>query len=233
MVVINKEDYTYAQSLGFIHKKNLFFVPGVGVDLNGYKVKISLKKIREELVIPNGKLLVTCVAEFSKNKNHQLLLQAWQKLDKNVIGDIYLLLVGEGALEKHYRSLVDKENIPHVYFLGFREDVTDILNESDIIVLTSKREGLPRCIMEAMACGKPVIATDVRGSRDLLQHGKTGYLVSSNQVNELVHALERLIKDNNLRKRMGEAGRAAVQSYSIENILQEMELIYERYLPVI
>lgn len=231
LVVINDEDYRYARRMGFVPGKNLYLVPGVGVDLNEYREDRFPNKVRQELGIPEGKLLVTCVAEFSKNKNHRLLLQAWRGLEQNLRDDVYLLLVGEGATEGPCKEMVKKNNLRHVIFLGFREDVPHILNESDIVVLTSKREGLPKCIMEAMACGKPVIATAVRGSRDLVQQGKTGYLVSPHGAGELVHALERLIRDRDSREQMGKAGLAAVVSYSLESVLKEMASIYERHLP--
>jgi glycosyltransferase involved in cell wall biosynthesis len=86
--------------------------------------------------------------------------------------------------------------------------------------------------MEAMACGKPVVATDVRGSRELVRHNKTGILVSLNNVNELTEAFEKLIKNKSLRDKLGQAGRKIIEHYSLNNVLNEMEKIYSKFLSV-
>jgi len=108
--------------------------------------------------------------------------------------------------------------------------VPEILRDSDIVTLTSKREGLPRCVMEAMAAGKPVVATDVRGNRDLVDDGHTGFLVRLGDVCGLAAALERLICDPELRASMGAAGRERIRDYSLERVLGEMSGVYSRYL---
>ncbi|MBC7325979.1 MAG: glycosyltransferase, partial [Moorella sp. (in: Bacteria)] len=104
------------------------------------------------------------------------------------------------------------------------------LAQADISVLVSRREGLPRAIMEAMAAGKPVVATDVRGSRELVDHGKTGYLVKLDDAEGLASALYMLINAPDLRQAMGKAGQKKIRDYSLDRVLQEMEAIYDRYL---
>ena len=105
-----------------------------------------------------------------------------------------------------------------------------ILKETDIAALVSRREGLPKCIMEAMAMGLPVVASNVRGNRDLVEKGHTGFLVELGDISGLVRALERLILDRELRVAMRAAGRNKIQDYSLEKVLAEMSSIYERYL---
>ncbi len=115
-------------------------------------------------------------------------------------------------------------------FLGYRRDVPQILKETDIAALVSRREGLPKCIMEAMAMGLPVVASNVRGNRDLVENERTGFLVELGDISGLVRALERLILDRELRAAMGAAGRNKIQDYSLDRVLEEMSSIYERYL---
>lgn len=195
LIVMNSEDFDNARRLGFKPDKNLFYVHGVGVDLSRYSLMSSLKEyIRSELGLSLDGVVVTCVAEMNPNKNHILLLNAWKKLSARH-PYCHLLLVGTGELMSVLQNKVKKEKIPRVYFLGYRRDVPQILQESDIVTLTSKREGLPKSIMEAMAAGKPVVATDVRGNRDLVEQGTTGFLVKLGDVEGLATALEELVSN--------------------------------------
>ena len=141
------------------------------------------------------------------------------------------MLVGTGKKIGVIQQKVELERIPRVYFGGYRKDVPQILKGVDIFTLVSKHEGLPKSIMEAMAAGKPVVATNVRGNRDLVEDGKTGLLVELGDVDGLAAAIEKLVSDPELRAKMGAAGQKKVQDYSLEKVLTEMAAIYDRYLP--
>jgi len=230
LIVINSEDYEQAQRMGFKPGKNLFFVHGVGVDLKrfsrGHEHRFS---VRKELGLSKKDVVITCVAEFIPRKNHGFLLDAW-RLVARAEQKAHLLLVGNGRLRNAVEARVYQEHIPRVYFLGFRRDVSRILTTTDVFVLTSKHEGLARCVMEAMAAGKPVVVTNVRGNRDLVEHGDDGFLVELGDVEGLAQALLQLIRNPGLREKMGQAGRAKIQDYSLERVLDEMSAIYARYL---
>ena len=119
--------------------------------------------------------------------------------------------------------------IPRVYFLGFRQDIPKVLQDTDIFVLVSCREGLPRAVMEAMAAGKPVVASNVRGNRDLVEHGKTGFLVELGDVEGLARYLKMLALDERLRLSFGATGREKIKNYSLNKVLAEIDSIYSRY----
>ncbi len=230
LIVMNSEDFENAQKLGFKAGDNLFYVHGVGVDLSEYADPLVCENnIRASLGIGQEDIIVTCVAELNKNKNHDFLLDAWGELTR-WHNYIHLLFVGTGEKIATLQKRVMQEHLQRVYFLGYRRDVPQILRETDIATLVSKREGLPRCIIEAMAAGKPVVASNVRGPRELIEDGKTGFLVELGDVVGLARALEKLILDRELRNAMGEAGQKKIQDYSLEKVLVEMERIYERYL---
>ncbi|ADL07269.1 glycosyltransferase family 4 protein [Thermosediminibacter oceani] len=230
LIVINREDFEIARRFGFEPGRNLFYVHGVGVNLSCYTSLPSKGQyIRVDLGLSHSDIIITCVAEMTPNKNHILILKAWKKLAAKC-SHCHLLLVGKGELMPALKKKVKEEKIPRVYFLGYRRDVPQILRESDIVTLTSKREGLPKSIMEAMAAGKPVVATNVRGSRDLVEHGKTGFLVDLGDDEGLFFALKSLIENGELRKTMGKAGREKIKDYSMDRVLNEMEAIYMRYL---
>ena len=225
LLVMNQEDFENGKKLGFIPGESLFFVHGVGVDIKRYSQAQEGKDIRVELGIHNDAVVMTCVAEFIPRKNHEFLLNAWEnivKIDKH----LHLLLVGDGTLLKNYQN----RDFLNVHFLGKRLDVPEILKASDIITLTSIHEGLPRCIMEAMAAGKPVVATDIRGSRDLVKDGVNGFLVKLGDVQGLVDSILKLANDEGLRDRMGKKGRELIEDYSLENVLEEMAEIYDKFL---
>lgn len=230
LIVMNGEDFDNAQRLGFKVGENLFYVHGVGVDLSEYTdPPVSGNNARASLQIGSENVIVTCIGELNENKNHDFLLDAWRELAGRY-DYIHLLFVGTGEMMEALQKRIVQEQIKRVHFLGYRRDVPQILRETDIATLVSKREGLPKCIMEAMAAGKPVVASNVRGNRDLVDHGKTGFLVELGDVSGLVQAFEKLILDRQLRISMGEAGQKKIRDYSLENVLAEMADIYDRYL---
>jgi len=227
LLVMNEEDFEHGKKLGFVPGKNLFFVHGVGVELERFhSVNSSLRK---ELGIGEEEVVATCVAEFTPTKNHAFLLSAWEKVAKRC-AHAHLILVGDGELWEETKRRVEQESLPRVHFLGKRKDVPAILSVSDIVVLVSRREGLPRALLEGMAAGKPLVATDVRGNRDLVENGVNGFLVPLGDTGALAQALGQLIESKELRKKMGEASRRKVEAYSLERVLQEMEEIYRKFL---
>jgi glycosyltransferase involved in cell wall biosynthesis len=230
LIVMNEEDFENAQKLGFKPGENLFRVNGVGVELDQYSARAAEgSSIRAVLGIGPDDVVITCVAELNENKNHAFLLEAWLEVSR-CFERCHLLLVGTGEKMLALQQWVVQKRVPRVRFLGYRRDVPQILRESDIATLVSKREGLPKYVMEAMAAGKPVVASNVRGNRDLVTVGQTGLLVEPGDVPGLAKALETLISDRQLRVALGAAGRQKIQAFSLEKVLGEMAAIYDRYL---
>ena len=119
--------------------------------------------------------------------------------------------------------------------LGFRTDINEIISCADVGMLMSYREGLPRNIMELMAFGKPVIGTDIRGIRDLIDEGENGYLVEVGDYMQTYYALNTLMSDGELLEGMNECSFDRVKKYSAESVVGELlevirgGLYYERY----
>jgi glycosyltransferase involved in cell wall biosynthesis len=229
LVVMNEEDWTRAKRMGFVSGKNLFLVHGVGVDLGAYCSASNDSILRNQLGVRLDEVAVCCVAEMIPRKNHAMLMEAW-KLVARSEERAHLLLVGDGPLRGKLETKVLEDRIPRVHFLGVRADVPAILAGSAVLVLSSKQEGLARCIMEAMAAGRPVVATDIRGNRDLVVDGETGFLVKLGDTAGLAHSLLQLLGDPGLRQRMGQAGCQRVKDYSLERVLDEMAAVYDRCL---
>jgi glycosyltransferase involved in cell wall biosynthesis len=175
-------------------------------------------------------VLITHVGRFVEVKNHALLVNAFARVRSTA--PTYLLLVGGGELKDVVRQQVEQLHLSErVRFLGVRADVPDILNASDIFVLSSKWEGNPMSVQEAMASGLPVVSTAVGGVPELVQHGQTGLLVPSEDAAALAHALQTLIDHPEQRKQMGEAARRhACTHFDIRQTVRQYEEIYEQIL---
>jgi len=231
LITINEEDYKAAQKFKLRKNGKVFFVPGVGVDIVGLEQRIASidrSEKRKELGLSADAAVIITVGELNANKNHIQVLEALSKLNKT---NFHYLIVGNGEDEQKLQKAVNELLLrDKVSFLGFRRDVPELLTASDVFILTSRREGLPKAVMEAMAVGLPIIATDVRGNRDLVKSGENGYLVPLGNAEQTAIAIERLIDSEDLRRSMGGKSKELVKQYDLQNILKEMEKIYDNIL---
>jgi glycosyltransferase involved in cell wall biosynthesis len=180
--------------------------------------------IRQAYQLPPGALIVTCVANLRPAKGHDMLLQALPALQPP--RPTYLLLVGDGPLRAELEMQLPPSQC-QVHFLGHRTDVPAILADSDIFVLASAWEGLPGAVLEAMASGLPVVATDVGGVPELVVNGTTGLLVPAGDSAEMTAALDTLLNSPGLRAKMGHAGRERVaQHFTLAQSVTALEKIY-------
>ncbi|MFC2083287.1 glycosyltransferase family 4 protein [Candidatus Bipolaricaulota bacterium] len=231
LIVMNEEDLHYGMKMGFTQGENLFRVHGVGVDLSFYggATADDGHTVRREFGLASDDILVSCIAGIRPGKNHELLLDAWQRLADSQVNAHLLLVGGFGASSHSVKRRLDMGRNLRIHLGGFRRDIPSVLQATDVLVLASQREGLPRCIMEAMAAAKPVVATSARGNRDLIDHGCNGLLVVPEDSAGLAEALATLIRDPGLRIKMGKRGREKIEEYSLDRVLDEMGLIYDRF----
>ena len=153
-------------------------------------------------------LKILMVARFDRQKDHKTLIEAFQD-----ISGAELILVGDGSSFDEMQDLVKKLNLSdRVQFLGFREDVAEIIAQSHIFVLISNWEGLPCTIIEAMRANLPVIASAVGGISELIENGKTGYLIPHGDRVFFKQKLVELLDNPELRVKMGQAGRQKYES---------------------
>ncbi|KIX84467.1 glycosyltransferase [Thermus filiformis] len=153
-----------------------------------------------------GKLVWIHVGRFAPQKNHRLLVEAFaQALAR--LPSMELWLVGEGPLRPQVEEQVQKAGlVEYVRFLGLRRDIPELLSQADALLLPSDWEGVPLVVLEAMAAGKPVVATKVGGVPELVEHGVTGFLVPPGDPGALAEAILRVASSGELRRQMGEAG---------------------------
>jgi glycosyltransferase involved in cell wall biosynthesis len=174
--------------------------------------------LRAELGIADGDLLLAHVGRLAPVKGQQELVEALRDLGRN---DVHVVFFGRdvergGAFAAELERLADGLN---VRFAGFRADAAAALGEADALVLPSWIEGLPLVVLEAMAQAKPVVATAVGGTPEAVVDGDTGLLVAPRDVSALTGALERLVGDEDLRRRLGEAGRRRVEAHFSANAM--------------
>jgi glycosyltransferase involved in cell wall biosynthesis len=182
---------------------------------------------RSSFGIPSDAILATAIAIFRPEKDLKTLILATSLLSRKY-PRFHVLLVGDGPCEKDLRNAVIEMKVEdRVHFAGFLNGPPTPHKFGDIAVLCSLHEGFPNSIVEAMAAGKPVVATQVGGIPDAVEDGRTGILVSPSSPVQLAEALGRLIDDDNLRASMGEAGRLkAKRLYSASAVLEQLDVLY-------
>lgn len=231
----SREDYEYVLASGMVPPARARCL-GNGIDLNAFDItrwdRPWERQFLRQTFFGDGDYIVALMVAFMiERKGHIYLLRALERMGAER-EQLRVLLVGDGPLEESLRQFVRDAGLERwVAFAGYREDIPRLLAGADIYVLPSLSEGMPRSILEAMAMELPVIASDIRGCRELVQHGKTGLLVPPADTDALAEALRRLAGDADLRHRMGEAGRLRVQQEFDERLVfQRLEEGYRDIL---
>ena len=226
LVTINLEDFVAAKAFRLKKGGSLKYVHGVGIDLSVYDgITQHRESKRAELGLDHDDIAVISVGELNSNKNNITIVKAMAKI-KNDNLHYYLCGVGqEAAAIKQYASEHGLEK--NIHFLGYRNDIKELLSACDIFVMPSFREGLSRSLMEAMACGLPCVVSKIRGNTDLLKEGG-GYLCAPDSADEFSVAIEKCLKAD--RKAMGAANMQSVKKYDISIVTAEWEKIYKDVL---
>jgi len=190
-----------------------------GIDTQIFSPAPRNNRFRRTMGLEESHIAIGMTGNFRKVKNHHLLINAFARITAQ-FPNARLVLIGQGFsgdpenTEKDIHSLVRKYNIgDKVHFVGYRNDVHTILPCLDIFCLTSHKEGLPLSLIEAMACGLPVVGTDVEGIRVVIESGRNGFLVENHDSGDLARVLSILIADRPLRERMGKEGRKDAERY--------------------
>jgi len=183
---------------------------------------------REEFGLNPDVAIVGMVARLAKEKGHEYFLSA-AKIVVTEYPKVHFLIVGDGPQRQKLACLATELGLrDKISFIGYRADVFRILTLFDIFALSTLWEGLPTVILEAMAMSKPVVATNVGGNPEVVLDGTTGFLVPARDPEILAERIVRLLRDESLRRRMGEEGRRRVEEeFTIERMVEETESLYE------
>jgi len=204
-----------------------------GVAENKIEVIYNGVELPKNTAVPDiaplkNNIVIMHVASLSPVKGHVFLLEAFKKIISQ-IKDVKLVLIGEDMLNGTLQSKAVQMGLKEdVLFLGERKDVSSLLTVADITVLPSLSEGMSNSILEYMAAAKPVIATNVGGNPELIQDGFNGLLIEKENVEELSHALLKLIQDNNLRQIMGQNGFSMVKTkFTMDAMIGHYDRLYK------
>jgi glycosyltransferase involved in cell wall biosynthesis len=178
-------------------------------------------------IFDDDKIHLLCIARLEPVKRIEKVFEAVEFLLSNNIR-INCVIAGKGRLENRLKNQIRRKKLESCISIVYSPYIHSIIKKADIVVLTSEKEGIPRSLMEAMALKKPVVATDVLGTNELVLHNDTGYLVSIDDQEDFNRLLLKLIDDPGLRVRFGEAGyKRVVEEFSDEKIV---DLWVEWYL---
>lgn len=221
LITINREDYERAKRFKLRKNGKVYYVPGVGIDLEKIQnLKVDVKQKKAELCIQENTPVLLSVGELNKNKNHEIVLQALNKIkDKNFI----YLICGRGILKEYLERKTQELHLENkVKLLGYRSNVIEILKTADLFIFPSKREGLPVSIIEAMAARLSVIASNVRGNRDLITKEN---LFEPDDIVALTSLIEKRLEAIE-NKKLKKVTYTNLEQYSLTNVLKQMVKIY-------
>ena len=232
LITINDADYQMAKK--HLKIRNIERIHGIGVNLERFKsCKINQEeksKLRHLIGLSDFDFVLTYVAEINDNKNQVMLLEAFH-LVQQAIPEAKLLLIGPAHdNEKLQKFSISRGMGSKVIFLGWRDDIPELLNISDLYVASSKSEGLGISLIEAMACNLPVVASKNRGHAEIICHGKNGYLVEQGDVEEMAKYIMELYEDTKLRDSIVNQAQQDIIKYEVHSVIKEEERIINAYL---
>lgn len=203
IVALTKSDRSRLVELG-VNRESIDMIPN-GIDIHEFD-SIHPRDFREKHVISPRAFLALFVGRLHGQKGVEVLLRAAKRL-KNC--DIHFVIVGSGHRESEYRSLAEELKIENVLFTGEigRKELLEAFASSDVFVLPSLFEGMPYVVLEAMAAGKPVVASRLPGLTEVIKEGRNGILFEKDNDEDLAQTILRLERDRETARRMGKAGR--------------------------
>jgi glycosyltransferase involved in cell wall biosynthesis len=218
------------ESLVNVYGNNNYPMIPNGIPVHTYSnPKLGCAEWRKREGLLKADVIFTCVARLDPPKNQPLLVEAFLR-GPAADSRAKLLLVGSGGWKSELESQISANGLQEqVRLLGYRRDIPDMLGSIDVFVLPSSWEGNPLCVMEAMAAGKPVIASRVGGIPDLVENELTGLLVLPDNRSALTEAMNELLKNQSKRQVMGKhAAQQAAERFSVESMTKTYEKLYEK-----
>lgn len=223
LITMNSEDYHRANTF---RAKRIEMVNGVGIDLSRFVEAEPAQKalIRRELGLEEGDVFALTVGNVIPRKNQAVLLRAVKALEDR---RFHLFIAGDGPLEEELNALARELGVARqIHLLGFRRDVFRLSSAADLFLFSSRQEGLSVSVMEAMACGLPIVASNIRGNTDLIDGGKGGFLVEPDDAPGFADAIRKLLTEPEIRDQMKQYNLKKIQSYSIAAVTEQMAELY-------
>ena len=231
LITINTEDYKVAKKFKLRNNGQVSKMHGVGIEKEKYVIEnFDKSEYRKKLGINDDDFVILVLAELNKNKNHIQLIKAMNLL-KDKYPNIKAIFAGTGPLEEEIKKQIKENELEDkISLLGWRNDVKELINSSDVVGLFSKREGLGKCLLEAMICGKCVISTNTRGPRELIEQDINGFMFEIGDIETTARSIEKIYSDNKLRHEFEERVVYTVNKYLLDNVLNQLSDVYEEHV---
>lgn len=187
---------------------------------------IDVKQFKEKYDVQNKNMHLIHIGSFKKAKNHSMLINCFNIIAKEN-DKVKLFLVGDGELKNKIVDKVKKLQLEDkVIFRGIQKDIVNELHSANIFVLSSDYEGVPICILEAMACGLPIVTTNAGGVIDIIENNKNGIIVEKGNYLQMSDEIKKLIYDENKRSELGRQARNDAKKYDIRIVAKQYEQLY-------
>ena len=223
LITINREDYDLAKEK--MQAKQVVYVPGVGLDTKAFGEAFGDADIRSQHVLKDQDRVILSVGELSRRKNHRVIVEALAKLK---MPNVHYLICGIGPEEENLRRLAKQLGVENqLHLLGYRRDIPQFLAMADVYAFPSLQEGLPVALMEAMAAGKAVVASRIRGNDDLLEGQTGGVLLDAGDAEGFAQAIARLLADPAAAEEMGRDNRRRIQGFDRSVVDAQMKMLYQ------
>ncbi|EJF07503.1 glycosyltransferase [Thiovulum sp. ES] len=231
VIFVNSDDPEYLESKGIIPKEKIHIIKSVGVDTDFYQMKnVSdevQRNLRENLGITNQKVIIMIARAIL----HKGTLDFYKSAEILKEQNYKFLFVGGLDEGNKFGMSRDFMNSGNVNWLDFRNDIRELIAISDLVVLPSYREGVPRTLLEASSMGKPIIGTDVVGVREAVDNGENGFLIPIESPKILSEKISQILENENLQKEMSDKSRQkAVSEFEIQNIVEKYIKFYSNII---
>lgn len=224
LITITKEDFESAKKFKLRSHRKPYFIHGAGVKV-GVELKSDRDTVRKILGFRDDDVLIISAGDLNDNKNNKVIIKALSLVPEK---NIHYIICGNGDRLDFLKKLSNKLNlVDRVHFLGYRTDMPDLLGAADIFVMPSRREGIPRSILEAMDLGLPCIGSKTRGVTDLIDYNKGGFTCNSENPKEFASAISILASNKSLRNQFGTYNKTKTSEYSAEVVRNELYNIYK------
>jgi len=220
VVFQNRDDMEYFLNKNVVSLSQAELIRSSGVDTSFFAPMPKSKRLLKELGL-DEKPVVLMIARVLRDKGVEEYIKAAETLKDKA----HFLYVGGIDYGNKNAYVPDWKNVK---YLGFRKEIKELISISDVVVLPSYREGVPRTLLEAAAMAKPIVTTDTVGCREVVEDGKNGFLVPVKDHKILSQKIGLLLEDENLRKKMGEFGRIkAIEEFDVKKVVDAYLKLYE------
>lgn len=225
IITMNQEDYEAARKFKLRNGGKVYFVNGVGINLKDFEGLSHLRQQkREELGVKEDDIVLISMGDLVPRKNYGAAIRAIAKANDP---RLQYMICGRGPELENLQALAKELGVENqIHFLGFRTDVKELLTGADIFLFTTRQEGLPRSMMEAMASGLPCVASAIRGNVDLIENGENGFTCLTDDVDGYAEAIAKIAADGSLRETMRQNNLEKIKNYDVSVVEQQIREIY-------